>query len=73
MLTQPAPGGAAGGYSLFSGAPPPQPAARLTCYLCKFVFGVPGGSSIASHEIPAIPAATAQALRSRILAARARR
>lgn len=41
--------------------------------LATLVFGVPGGSSLASHEIPAIPAATAQALRSRILAARARR
>ena len=41
--------------------------------LATLVFGVPGGSSLASHEIPAIPAATAQALRARILAARARR
>ena len=41
--------------------------------LATLVFGVPGGSSLASHEIPAIPAATAQALRTRILTARARR
>ena len=41
--------------------------------LATLVFGVPGGSSLASHEIPAIPAATAQALRARILAARTRR
>jgi putative membrane protein len=41
--------------------------------LATLVFGVPGGSSLVSHEIPAIPAATAQALRSRILAARTRR
>ena len=41
--------------------------------LATLVFGVPGGSSLVSHEIPAIPAATAQALRARILAARARR
>ncbi len=40
--------------------------------LATLVFGVPGGSSLASHEIPAIPAATAQALRTRILTARAR-
>ncbi|WP_247594704.1 PH domain-containing protein [Sphingopyxis sp. PAMC25046] len=41
--------------------------------LATLVFGVPGGSSLAAHEIPAIPVATAQALRTRILAARARR
>ncbi len=41
--------------------------------LATLVFGVPGGSSLASHEIPAIPAATAHDLRTRILAARARR
>jgi putative membrane protein len=41
--------------------------------LATLVFGVPGGSSLASHEIPAIPIATAQDLRTRILAARARR
>ena len=41
--------------------------------LATLVFGVPGGSSLVSHEIPAIPAATAQALRTRILVARARR
>jgi putative membrane protein len=40
--------------------------------LATLVFGVPGGSSLASHEIPAIPLATAQDLRARILAARAR-
>jgi putative membrane protein len=41
--------------------------------LATLVFGVPGGSSLASHEIAAIPLATAQDLRTRILAARARR
>lgn len=41
--------------------------------LATLVFGVPGGSSLAAHEIPAIPVATAQALRTRILAARTRR
>jgi putative membrane protein len=41
--------------------------------LATLVFGVPGGSSLAAHEIPAIPAATARALRHRILAAKARR
>lgn len=41
--------------------------------LATLVFGVPGGSSLATHEIPAIPAATAHDLRSRILAAKARR
>lgn len=40
--------------------------------LATLVFGVPGGSSLASHEIPAIPLATAHDLRARILAARAR-
>ncbi|WP_432768484.1 MAG: PH domain-containing protein [Sphingopyxis sp.] len=40
--------------------------------LATLVFGVPGGSSLASHEIPAIPRATAEALRTRILTARAR-
>ncbi len=37
--------------------------------LATLVFGVPGGSSLGSHEIPAIPLAAAQALRARILAA----
>ncbi len=37
--------------------------------LATLVFGVPGGSSLGSHEIPAIPLAAAQTLRSRILAA----
>ena len=41
--------------------------------LATLVFGVPGGSSLATHEIPAIPAAAARDLRTRILAARARR
>ena len=41
--------------------------------LATLVFGVPGGSSLATHEIPAIPAAIAQDLRTRILAARTRR
>ena len=41
--------------------------------LATLVFGVPGGSSLATHEIPAIPAAAAHDLRTRILAARARR
>jgi putative membrane protein len=40
--------------------------------LATLVFGVPGGSSLATHEIPAIPLAAAQDLRTRILAARAR-
>jgi putative membrane protein len=40
--------------------------------LATLVFGVPGGSSLASHEIPAIPLATARDLRDRILTARAR-
>ena len=33
------------------------------------VFGVPGGSALGSHEIPAIPLGTAQDLRARILTA----
>lgn len=41
--------------------------------LATLVFGVPGGSSLATHEIPAIPLAAARDLRVRILAARARR
>ncbi|WP_294028967.1 PH domain-containing protein [Sphingopyxis sp.] len=41
--------------------------------LATLVFGVPGGSSLASHEIPAIPFGAADDLRTRILAARARR
>ena len=41
--------------------------------LATLVFGVPGGSSLASHEIPAIPVATAHDLRTRILTARTRR
>ena len=41
--------------------------------LATLVFGVPGGSSLSSHEIPAIPADVAAALRDRILAARVRR
>lgn len=40
--------------------------------LATLVFGVPGGSALASHEIPAIPLATAKDLRLRILAARTR-
>ena len=40
--------------------------------LATLVFGVPGGSSLGTHEIPAIPLAAAQDLRTRILAARAR-
>ena len=40
--------------------------------LATLVFGVPGGSSLASHEIPAIPLDAAQQLRTRILAAGAR-
>ena len=40
--------------------------------LATLVFGVPGGSSLASHEIPAIPLDTAKELRRRILAAKAR-
>ena len=40
--------------------------------LATLVFGVPGGSSLATHEIPAIPLTAALDLRTRILAARAR-
>ncbi|BBB10403.1 PH domain-containing protein [Sphingopyxis sp. EG6] len=40
--------------------------------LATLVFGVPGGSALATHEIPAIPLATARDLRDRILTARAR-
>lgn len=36
--------------------------------LATLVFGVPGGSSLASHEIPAIPLDVAKDLRRRILA-----
>lgn len=41
--------------------------------LATLVFGVPGGSALAAHEIPAIPLATAHDLRTRILSARSRR
>ena len=41
--------------------------------LATLVFGVPGGSALAAHEIPAIPVMTARKLRARILAARSRR
>lgn len=41
--------------------------------LATLVFGVPGGSALASHEIPAIPLGIAQELRARILGAEARR
>lgn len=41
--------------------------------LATLVFGVPGGSALATHEVPAIPLATAQELRHRILAAGLRR
>ncbi|WP_374523721.1 PH domain-containing protein [Sphingopyxis sp.] len=37
--------------------------------LATLVFGVPGGSALGSHEIPAIPLGTAQDLRARILTA----
>lgn len=37
---------AASGPAAPPAAPPLQPAARLTCYLCKFVFGVPGGAKL---------------------------
>lgn len=37
--------------------------------LATLVFGVPGGSALGAHEIPAIPLAAARALRARILAA----
>lgn len=40
--------------------------------LATLVFGVPGGSSLASHEIPAIPRCVAEELRARILTAKAR-
>lgn len=40
--------------------------------LSTLVFGVPGGSALASHEIPAIPIDTAKALRTQILSARNR-
>lgn len=40
--------------------------------LATLVFGVPGGSALASHEIPAIPRSVAEALRARILTAKAR-
>jgi putative membrane protein len=41
--------------------------------LATLVFGVPGGSSLASHTIPAIPLDIAKDLRARILTAGARR
>jgi len=41
--------------------------------LATLVFGVPGGSALGAHEIPAIPLGTAKDLRMRILAAGARR
>lgn len=41
--------------------------------LGTLVFGVPGGSALAAHEIPAIPLGVAQNLRDRILAAGGRR
>jgi len=41
--------------------------------LATLVFGVPGGSALAAHEIPAIALTTAHALRARILAARSGR
>lgn len=41
--------------------------------LGTLVFGVPGGSALAAHEIPAIPLGVAKDLRDRILAAGARR
>lgn len=37
--------------------------------LGTLVFGVPGGSTLAAHEIPAIPLQTARDLRERVLAA----
>ena len=37
--------------------------------LATLVFGVPGGSALGAHEIPAIPLADARALRARILRA----
>lgn len=41
--------------------------------LATLVFGVPGGSMLATHEIPAIPIETATALRAHILSARTQR
>lgn len=41
--------------------------------LGTLVFGVPGGSTLAAHEIPAIPLDTARQLRARILVAGSRR
>ncbi|MGN6690940.1 MAG: PH domain-containing protein, partial [Sphingopyxis sp.] len=41
--------------------------------LATLVFGVPGGSALGAHEIPAIPLRTAKDLRMRILNAGARR
>ena len=41
--------------------------------LATLVFGVPGGSTLASHEIPAIPIGIAHDLRARILVAGGRR
>lgn len=41
--------------------------------LATLLFGVPGGSALGAHEIPAIPLETARDLRARILAARGRR
>ena len=40
--------------------------------LATLVFGVPGGSSLATHEISAIPRGIAEELRARILTAKAR-
>ncbi|MCW0199749.1 PH domain-containing protein [Sphingopyxis sp.] len=40
--------------------------------LATLVFGVPGGSALGAHEIPAIPLGTAKDLRARILGAGAR-
>lgn len=40
--------------------------------LATLVFGVPGGSSLATHEIPAIPRGVAEELRARILTAKTR-
>jgi putative membrane protein len=37
--------------------------------LATLVFGVPGGSALGAHEIPAIPLGIAQDLRARILTA----
>ena len=41
--------------------------------LATLVFGVPGGSALGAHEIPAIPLGAAKDLRTRILAAGARK